>query len=201
MSAKEASEALSVFNDMLYGLKHEGIDLRLDEINGAEYTLDDNLHLFIPPTFSWVETLDQFSYQGTWDASANSPSLASGSGTDGYVYKVATAGSTSLDGTSNWRAGNYAVFGRFDSFTETNKGLLWAQSQDTRAYEGGISAMLAERLADEFGYQPTPLIRSDARTCIRALFNHCAPPRRSNLFDRGLVNLPLGNRLGEEDLS
>ena len=50
------------------------------------------------------------SYQGTWNASTNSPSLASGVGTPGYYYIVATAGSTNLDGITDWAVGDWAVF-------------------------------------------------------------------------------------------
>jgi hypothetical protein len=49
-------------------------------------------------------------YQGTWNASTNSPSLASGTGTKGYYYKVSVAGTTTLDGNSNWYVGDSAVF-------------------------------------------------------------------------------------------
>ena len=37
-------------------------------------------------------------YQGTWNASTNSPALTSGTGTKGQYYVVATAGSTTIDG-------------------------------------------------------------------------------------------------------
>src|ERR1017187_706292 len=36
--------------------------------------------------------------QGPWNASTNSPALASGVGTKGFVYKVSVAGATSIDG-------------------------------------------------------------------------------------------------------
>ena len=40
------------------------------------------------------------SYQGTWDALANSPALASGVGTKGYYYVVSVAGNTNLGSIS-----------------------------------------------------------------------------------------------------
>ena len=49
-------------------------------------------------------------YQGTWNASTNSPSLSSGSGTPGYYYIVSVAGSTNLDGITDWAVGDWAVF-------------------------------------------------------------------------------------------
>lgn len=49
-------------------------------------------------------------YQGTWDASTNTPTLTSGVGTKGYMYKVSVSGSTTLDGNSTWRAGDQLIF-------------------------------------------------------------------------------------------
>ena len=49
-------------------------------------------------------------FQGTWNASTNSPTLSSGSGTPGYYYIVGTAGSTNLDGITDWAVGDWAVF-------------------------------------------------------------------------------------------
>lgn len=49
-------------------------------------------------------------YQGTWNASTNTPTLASGVGTKGYYYAVSVAGSTNLDGITNWNIGDMAVY-------------------------------------------------------------------------------------------
>jgi hypothetical protein len=50
------------------------------------------------------------SYQGTWNASTNSPTLASSTGTNGYYYIVGTAGSTNLDGITDWQIGDWLLF-------------------------------------------------------------------------------------------
>lgn len=49
-------------------------------------------------------------YQGTWNASTNSPSLSSGVGTKGHYYVVSVAGSTSIDGISDWKLGDWIIF-------------------------------------------------------------------------------------------
>jgi hypothetical protein len=49
-------------------------------------------------------------YQGVWDASANSPALASGAGTKGFFYKISVTGNTALDGNTNWHIGDLAIF-------------------------------------------------------------------------------------------
>ena len=59
---------------------------------------------------SWASVAGGLSYQGTWNASANTPTLASGVGTNGYYYIVATAGSTNLDGITDWQIGDWLMF-------------------------------------------------------------------------------------------
>ena len=49
-------------------------------------------------------------YKGTWNASTNSPTLASGAGTANTFYIVSVAGSTTLNGISNWGVGDWATF-------------------------------------------------------------------------------------------
>ena len=49
-------------------------------------------------------------YQGTWNASTNTPTLTSGVGTPGYYYIVSVAGSTNLDGITDWLPGDWAIF-------------------------------------------------------------------------------------------
>jgi hypothetical protein len=50
------------------------------------------------------------SYQGTWNASTNTPTLTSSVGTKGYYYVVNVAGSTNLNGITDWQVGDWAVY-------------------------------------------------------------------------------------------
>ena len=50
------------------------------------------------------------SYQGTWNANTNTPTLVSSTGTNGYYYITATAGSTNLDGITDWQIGDWLLF-------------------------------------------------------------------------------------------
>ena len=50
------------------------------------------------------------SFQGTWNAATNSPTLASGTGTTGHYYITNVAGTTNLDGITDWQVGDWAVF-------------------------------------------------------------------------------------------
>ena len=67
--------------------------------------------------------LGALSYQGTWDASTNSPTLTSSVGTKGYYYVVNVAGSTNLNGITDWLVGDWAVF----------NGSIWQKVDNTDA--------------------------------------------------------------------
>ena len=62
-------------------------------------------------------------YKGTWNASTNSPALASGTGTKGDYYVVSTAGNTDLDGITDWAIGDWAIF----------NGTIWQKVDNTDA--------------------------------------------------------------------
>jgi hypothetical protein len=59
---------------------------------------------------SITNAIGALNYKGTWNASTNTPTLASGVGTKGDYYVVSVAGSTTLDGISNWGIGDLATF-------------------------------------------------------------------------------------------
>jgi hypothetical protein len=63
------------------------------------------------------------SYQGTWNASTNTPTLTNGVGTKGYYYVVSVAGSTNLDGITSWNVGDWAIF----------NGTVWQKVDNTDA--------------------------------------------------------------------
>ena len=55
-------------------------------------------------------TTGTLSYQGTWDANANSPLLTSSVGTQNEYYVVSVAGTTNLNGITDWQIGDWAIF-------------------------------------------------------------------------------------------
>jgi hypothetical protein len=64
----------------------------------------------VPVTELPDAVLGALSYQGTWDASTNTPTLTSSVGTKGYYYVVSVAGSTNLNGITDWLVGDWAVY-------------------------------------------------------------------------------------------
>ncbi len=59
---------------------------------------------------SVANALGALNYKGTWNATTNTPTLASGVGTQGDYYVVSVAGATDLDGITNWGVGDWAAF-------------------------------------------------------------------------------------------
>lgn len=68
-------------------------------------------------------TVGSMVFQSAWNANLNSPSLASGVGTKGFYYVVSVAGSTNLDGITDWAVNDWAVF----------NGLTWSKIDNTDA--------------------------------------------------------------------
>jgi hypothetical protein len=59
---------------------------------------------------STTNAIGALNFKGTWNASTNTPTLASGVGTKGDYFVVSVAGSTTLDGISNWGVGDWATY-------------------------------------------------------------------------------------------
>jgi hypothetical protein len=54
--------------------------------------------------------LNSPAYQGTWNASTNTPTLTSSVGTNNNYYIVSVAGTTTLNGISLWSVGDWVIF-------------------------------------------------------------------------------------------
>jgi len=67
--------------------------------------------------------LGALNYQGTWDASTNTPTLTSSVGSKGYYYVVSVAGNTNLNGITDWLVGDWAVY----------NGTVWQKVDNTDA--------------------------------------------------------------------
>jgi len=64
----------------------------------------------VPTTQLPSSVIGGVSYQGTWNATTNTPALTSSVGTNGYYYLVSVGGTTNLNGINLWTAGDWAVF-------------------------------------------------------------------------------------------
>jgi len=114
---------------------------------------------------TWVSLTGGLIYGGTWNASTNTPTLASGVGTQGTYYVVSTSGSTNLDGVTDWVIGDWAIFngttwqkidqtnlvtsvaGRTGAITLSNtdiSGLGTASTQNSTAFATAAQGTLAD---------------------------------------------------------
>jgi hypothetical protein len=120
-------------------------------------------------------------YQGTWNASTNTPALASGVGVRGYYYIVSVAGSTNLDGITDWFVGDWAIF----------DGTAWQQVDNTDAvvsvngFTGAVSLT-----TDNIPEGTTNLYYTNARA--RAALSFVAGSGAYN-STTGVITIPTNN--------
>jgi hypothetical protein len=79
-------------------------------------------------------------YEGTWNASTNTPTITSSVGAKGDYYIVATAGSTNINGITSWNVGDWIIF----------NGTTWDKVDNTDAvssvngYTGAVSLVTSD---------------------------------------------------------
>jgi hypothetical protein len=74
---------------------------------------------------SFANAIGALVYKGTWDASTNTPTLTSSVGNKGDYYYVSVAGSTNLNGITDWQVGDLALF----------NGTIWQKIDNTDAVQ------------------------------------------------------------------
>lgn len=173
-SANQSADALSALNEMLDEWKVSGVDV----LKQADYVLSDTFQFFVPPVDLTGDKLLVLAYQGTWDASANSPSLATSTGTEGYVYRVSTAGSTTLDDVTSWAENDYAVF----------DGTVWLKSRSADQHRNAVTAMLGIKLCSDNGLDPPPpTLAREAEIGWRGILAHFVLPYEVSVDDALLL--------------
>jgi len=84
----------------------------------------------------WQNYEAGLTYEGTWNASTNTPTLTSGQGVSGHFYIVSVAGNENLDGNNDWHVGDWAVF--FDAGGAGTAG--WQKIDNTSVLTGSGTA-------------------------------------------------------------
>lgn len=72
---------------------------------------------------NYINVIGALVYKGTWDASTNTPTLVSSVGNQGDYYVVSVAGTTNLNGITDWQVNDIAVF----------NGAVWQKIDNTDA--------------------------------------------------------------------
>ena len=86
-------------------------------------------------------------YQGAWNALTNTPTLTSSVGVSGYYYVVSVAGTTNLNGITDWQVGDWAIF----------NGSTWQKIDQTNTVSSvnGQTGVVSIAYADLAGAIPT----------------------------------------------
>jgi len=100
-------------------------------------------------------------YQGVWNAFTNNPVLTSSVGTQGYYYVVNVAGSTNLNGITDWQVGDWAIF----------SGGVWQKVDNTDAVSSvngqvGAVSLTTDNIPE--GVTNLYFLNSRARTAVSA---------------------------------
>jgi hypothetical protein len=90
-----------------YGIT-DAINVSQKGVSNGVATLDNTGK--VPTSQLPAAVLGAVQYQGSWNASTNTPTLTSSVGTQGYYYVVSTAGTTSINGINLWSVGDWIVF-------------------------------------------------------------------------------------------
>lgn len=101
------------------GLVTSGADATTSDIAdsaSARYVTDAQIA-------AWNALIGGSIFQSVWNATTNNPTLVSSTGTKGYYYIVSVAGSTNLDGITDWKVGDWAIF----------DGTVWRKVDNTDA--------------------------------------------------------------------
>ena len=106
MSTQDASN-ISVTGGSISGVTVSGyIPTSAEGVANGVATLDSGGQI----PLSQIPPLGDLNYQGTWNATTNTPTLTSSTGTKGYYYVVSVAGTTNLNGITDWQINDWAVF-------------------------------------------------------------------------------------------
>lgn len=192
-AAEDSAAALEALNEMFDEWIVRGIDTKFRQVFTSGFALTDTFWMFVPPADCDADTVLTMEYAGTWNATTNSPSLVSSTGTQGQFYRVSTAGTTELDDLDTWVVDDALIYGRANrgyvtdlTTITTNTDLKWLKGRSHRALEGAVAALLAMRLAEEFGVSPGPVLIESARAGnVTVAATYIIPGVPS--YDRGVI--------------
>ena len=104
---------------------------------------------------TWTNYLAGLTYQGTWDADTNTPTLATNQGTNGHFYIVSVDGTTNLNGNADWHVGDWAIF------VNQGAGGVWQKIDNTSQITGGGLPNNLTMWVDNFTVTNAPILNSN----------------------------------------
>lgn len=154
---------------------------------------------------SYIPTaiLDGMHYLGGWNASTNSPTLASGTGTAGSYYTVSTAGTTTLDGINDWQVNDHAAFNgtaweRFDgAANQWRAGVVTSTDSSLLNTSGVLSAVQQLTIESSGTVEAAHTLNFDSSFTV-ALASGVLTITAAGGGGTGLTPIPSGTILGND---
>lgn len=141
----------------------------------------------VPSSQLPASVLGAVSYQGVWNASTNTPTIpAASSSNKGYYYKVSTAGTTTVDGVSEWAVGDWI----------TSNGTTWDKTDNTETVSsvaGRTGAIVLTK--SDVGLSNVDNT-SDATKSVLSAATLTTPRTINGVSFNGSANIEIEERLG-----
>jgi len=97
-------------------------------------------------------------YIGVWNASTNSPTMPAASANTGHYYKVSVAGSTNIDGETDWKVGDWCI----------SNGSTWSKVDNTESVSSVVGRTGAITLSTSDVSEGSHLYYTDTRVTANA---------------------------------
>jgi len=144
-----ASQGLDSLNAMLADWQNSGVYM-----SNTAFALADEFWFIVPSKATDAATIADLDYQGTWNASTDTPSLSAAPGLRGDAYRVSVAGATILSGTlTPWTVGQTVI----------STGTKWLRGDDSSRFHQAVVDLLAIQIAPDHGREPSEMIQRSAR--------------------------------------
>ena len=137
-----------------------------------------------------VALLTSLTYKGTWDASTNTPALASSVGAKGDYYIVSVAGTTNLDGITDWQPGDWVIF----------NGTVW-QKLDQSWATAGVNDNITSMVGLTGGISSPDFIQFDTAATVTPTEGRLQWDASEGTLQFGLAGGNVNLQLGMENIA
>lgn len=135
-------------------------------------------------------------YQGTWNATTNSPTITSSVGTQGHYYVVSVAGTTNINGITDWQVGDWIIF----------NGTVWEKVDNTDQVTsvfgrtGVVTAQTSDYDANQIDYNnaTSGLTATDVQAAIDELDSAIDTLNSSNFPSKYTTTVSIGDVPGAQ---
>lgn len=178
--AEDMDLAVGALNRMLWGWARHGVRLEHQEM-----TANSTFIMWVPHRDTSAEAIDAVELQGTWNAITNTPTLTSSVGTNGDLYRVATAGPTTLDDVSPWSENDFLIY--------DGKAGIWRKCRSETDHRDAVIWLLAATLVDDYGKEPTRTLAAAANSAWKQILaDYVRSP--DAVFDDAILTIGINNR-------